>query len=466
MLRQLCAIGVAAALIPAWPAFAKPPEPPGKAKDRESPVVAITSPADGATVSGSVTISAEVTDNVGVASVAYTIDGGGSVAMAHIGGSTWQAAWDTTAAAAGMHSVSVSGADARGNVGTASVTVNVLNDVEPPQVTILSPGDGDTVSGTVVISAEVIDNVGVAAVTYAIDNSGGLAMTHAGGATWQASWDSATVTDGAHRISVAAADAEGNIGGSSVDVTVLNVTGPVWPHSLAAIGDSITRAVFADNTINGLGDGQPWHSWATGYDGGDVVLSHYERIAAQNPAFFANYNNAVSGARMDDFLAQANLTVLQNPDYILVFLGHNDLCRSSSAAIPSDASFEAWFRQGLDALLAGLPDKKIVVLEIIDVAQLWDCCSGDFGCRLAWWLYTPCEVVTAGSSTDRATVRARTIGFNNILRQVCAEKGVMFEDRIFEQTFVRSDVSEVDCFHPSARGQRKLAEGSYDDSRF
>lgn len=354
-----------------------------------------------------------------------------------------------------------------GTVAVAGPGLSTTRNPRVPVVTITSPAKEMELSGIVSITANVVDRFGLTAVAFNIDGGDSVMMSTIDGATWRGSWNSATVTNGPHIVCVGALNVKGYVGVSQVGVTIFNTVGPVWPDSMAAIGDSITRGVFADNSINGLAEGQPEHSWAAGWDGGDIVVSHYERILGENGAILgSNYNNAVSGARMDDFLAQANATIPQNPDYVLVFLGHNDLCRDTVSEIPTDAQFETWFRQGIDALLAGLPNAKIVVLEIIDVAQLWDCCSNDGGCLFSWLLFGPCGSVTGSNSTDRAIVRQRTIGFNDILRNVCAEKGVIFEDRIFEQVFTLSDVSDLDCFHPSVNGHRKIAEGSWDATRF
>lgn len=334
----------------------------------------------------------------------------------------------------------------------------------PPALVITAPSDGATVSNFVTISAEATDEEEVFSVTFSIDGGPAIAMTNTSGSTWEGVWDSTAVADGGHAISVTAKNIRGNASGVSISVTTDNI---FYPDAMAAIGDSITRAVFADGTLDGLAEGQPQHSWATGYEAGDGVNSHYERILAQNGDIAGkNFNNAVSGARIDDFVTQANATIPMAPDYVTVFLGHNDLCVDTVAQIPSNAVFEAYVRAGLDTLIAGLPDAQIVVLELVDVAQLYDCCSDDWGCQFAWWLYSVCQSVTNSSSGDRAIVRQRTIEFNNILRNVSAEKGVLFEDDIFEQVFSRSDVNSSDCFHPSLAGHSKIAEGSYDESRF
>jgi len=94
--------------------------------DTTPPTVSMTAPASGATISGTVTVSATATDNVGVASVQFTLDG------ANLGAADtaapYQIAWDTTTATNGAHTLSAAAVDTSNNTGTAgAITVTVSN---------------------------------------------------------------------------------------------------------------------------------------------------------------------------------------------------------------------------------------------------------------------------------------------------------------------------------------------------
>src|SRR5215204_6932918 len=95
------------------------------------------------------------------------------------------------------------------------------------------------------------------------------------------------------------------------------VAQPAWaapplPASMAAIGDSITRAA---DVCCYYGD-HPGQSWSTGNAWWDPVSSHYERIRAVNPAISGRaYNNAADGAQMASAPAQAATTVAESVDY-------------------------------------------------------------------------------------------------------------------------------------------------------
>ena len=104
---------------------------PPPAQDTQPPSVAVVSPASGATVSGTVTLTASAGDNVGVSSVEFLVDGV-SVGM---GGSTYSLAWDSRTVGNGSHTLAARAVDSAGNAATSSpVTINVSNTVSSTQV--------------------------------------------------------------------------------------------------------------------------------------------------------------------------------------------------------------------------------------------------------------------------------------------------------------------------------------------
>lgn len=94
--------------------------------DMVPPVVSITAPAGGQTVSGSITLRASATDNVGVASVQFNLDG--AILGAPVYGEPYQLSWNTVASANGAHSLTATARDAAGNQTTsAAIAVTVSN---------------------------------------------------------------------------------------------------------------------------------------------------------------------------------------------------------------------------------------------------------------------------------------------------------------------------------------------------
>ena len=93
--------------------------------DTTPPTTSISTPANGATVSGTVTVTASATDNVGVTRIELYVDG--ALATSAASGSITYS-WNTTLIANGSHTLVSKAYDSAGNVGTSgTVTVNVSN---------------------------------------------------------------------------------------------------------------------------------------------------------------------------------------------------------------------------------------------------------------------------------------------------------------------------------------------------
>jgi hypothetical protein len=96
------------------------------APDMTAPTVSITAPAANAAVSGTISVTANASDNVGVVGVQFRLDG------AALGSedttSPYSSSWNTTSATNAAHALTAVARDAAGNTRTsASVTVTVSN---------------------------------------------------------------------------------------------------------------------------------------------------------------------------------------------------------------------------------------------------------------------------------------------------------------------------------------------------
>jgi hypothetical protein len=98
--------------------------------DTTKPTVSITSPTGNATVSGTINISANATDNAGGSGmdrVEFTIDGG-TTPVKILATSPYSFLFDTKPLSKGSHTVTAKAFDKRGNNQTATVTFSVNND--------------------------------------------------------------------------------------------------------------------------------------------------------------------------------------------------------------------------------------------------------------------------------------------------------------------------------------------------
>jgi hypothetical protein len=132
--------------------------------DKTPPTVAIISPSSGEVVRGTLAVSASASDDVGVTSVEFRVEG------AVIGQDTttpYGAAWDTTTVTDGSYRLTARAQDAAGNASTsAGVTVTVSNDVTRIEETSAAvtytgawnPGNTDRAwsGGTAALSSEAL----------------------------------------------------------------------------------------------------------------------------------------------------------------------------------------------------------------------------------------------------------------------------------------------------------------------
>jgi lysophospholipase L1-like esterase len=234
---------------------------------------------------------------------------------------------------------------------------------------------------------------------------------------------------------------------------------PPLPSSIAAIGDSITRAT---DVCCWYGD-HPAQSWSTGGGIFDGIKSHYERIFALKPTVYGhNYNDAKSGAKMRDAAAQAQAAVAQGARYVTVLMGGNDVCTSSLSTMTGVSDFQAQFEAAMSMLAAGLPGgAHVFVSSIPNVYRLWRLFHDNATAGLIWSVAGICQSMLSPTNTeqDRQAVVAREVAFNHVLADVCSRYAFCrFDgDATFDYQFGAGDVSKLDYFHPSLTGQAKLA---------
>jgi len=103
--------------------------------DVTPPTVSMTAPAAGATVAGTVTVSASATDNVGVAGVQFKLD---SVNLgAEVTAPPYVLSWNTGTASNGAHTLTAVARDAAGNTATAAA-VSVTVGSTSPLISVVS----------------------------------------------------------------------------------------------------------------------------------------------------------------------------------------------------------------------------------------------------------------------------------------------------------------------------------------
>jgi lysophospholipase L1-like esterase len=240
---------------------------------------------------------------------------------------------------------------------------------------------------------------------------------------------------------------------------------PALPNSMAAIGDSITRAY---DVCCFYGD-HPGQSWSTGYTSYDGIASHYERIKRVNSAITGHaYNDAVTGAKMAAAQTQATQAVNQHARYVTILLGANDLCTSSPDTMTAVETFGSQFQSAMTTLMAQDPQPYVFVSSIPNIYQLWQVLHTNSLARWVWATAHICQSMLGASRTEaeRQQVVEREQAFNKILAEGCGLYARCRWDggAVYAYAFSASQVSKLDYFHPSLSGQASLARVTWSAS--
>jgi hypothetical protein len=143
------------------------------ASDTVPPTTAISTPGDGSTLSGSLTVSAVASDNVGVDHVDLFVDG---VLYLTTTLPPYNFLWNTTKYADGTHVLETRAVDAAGNTGlSAPITVTVRDQSTSTaslSVAITAPSNGSSVprNQKVTISAVASDTTAVSKMQFFVNN--------------------------------------------------------------------------------------------------------------------------------------------------------------------------------------------------------------------------------------------------------------------------------------------------------
>lgn len=206
------------------------------ASDTTAPTVSITAPANGATVSGSVSVAVSAADDVEVTKVELLVDG---IVAGTSSTAPFTMAWDSTAVGDGTHTLQARAYDAAMNIGTsAAVSVTVDNVADAPEnvqpsVTITSPVDGASFAApaTITVAASASDSDGTIAKVEFYAGTALIGSTTS--SPYEISWSD--VAAGTYVLTAKATDNAGAVT-TSAGVTI-TVSAPVGLPTPWASGD-------------------------------------------------------------------------------------------------------------------------------------------------------------------------------------------------------------------------------------
>ncbi|HYE90108.1 MAG TPA: Ig-like domain-containing protein, partial [Terriglobales bacterium] len=240
-------------------------------KDATSPTVAsgascpsapltasITAPANGATVSGTVTVTMSAGNIQGTPTqFVLKLDDGATLSSQSVpSGSTATYAWNSTTTTNGSHTLNLTVTDGAGRTATSVITVTVSNAAPPPPppplgAAITAPASGATVSGsTVTVNMSATNAQGTPnQFVLKLDNGATLSTQSVAGSTATYTWNTTTTTNGSHTLDLTVTDGAGRTATASITVTVSNAAPPPPPPLSAAITAPASGATVSGSAV-------------------------------------------------------------------------------------------------------------------------------------------------------------------------------------------------------------------------
>lgn len=267
-----------------------------------APTVSVTSPIDGVTVVGSITITVNATDDNGVTQVDFYIDG---VLLGTDTTAPYEMLWDSTTVGDGLRTISVTAVDTVSQTANDSVNVTVDNVNDPP---IAHAGSDQTLSDDDDNGSELVFLDG----SGSSDPDGSIVLYEwYEGATPLASSTSSstaivTLAIGAHSITLVVTDNDGATGNDTVLISIVESL-PTPDITLSGIGYKVKGRQKVDLTWSGANSTN-----VDVYRDGAIV------VTTVNDGFYIdNINQRGNGSYLYQICEEGNTTC--SNEYTVIF---------------------------------------------------------------------------------------------------------------------------------------------------
>ncbi|WP_223629544.1 Ig-like domain-containing protein [Thermomonas beijingensis] len=232
--------------------------------------------------SGTITLSATASDNVGVSKVEFYVDG---VLVGTDTAAAYSMTLDSTTLANGSHSLTAKAFGAAGNSATSTaVGFSISNTTADTTAPTVSASEAGT-SGTITLSATASDNVGVSKVEFYVDGAlNGTDTT----SPYSITLNSTTLGNGSHTMTAKAYDAASNIGTSSAVAFSIDNTAPAVERIVNGGFESgssswTTSSGVITNDSSYAAKTGTWKAWLNGY-GSAHTDSAWQSVAIPSAA--------------------------------------------------------------------------------------------------------------------------------------------------------------------------------------
>mgnify|MGYP006283150921 CR=1 FL=1 len=206
-----------------------------------------------------------------------------------------------------------------------------------------------------------------------------------------------------------------------------------------ALGDSITSGTNAAPGVFGND-----YSWAVG--------SKLERTFARalGNRIDKIHALAIPGATAPVLLAQSLIAEQLHPSFVTIEIGGNDFAWGLGHQVVP------YVRQVVERLSAADPKPRIFLATIPDLEQIYQLGQGKLRCQITHWI---APLFLKASLEKRQAISQAIRDANNEIIALGEDfANVTIVTVVGEGQLTPDDVSEVDCIHPSVKGQQRIAD--------
>jgi hypothetical protein len=245
------------------------------------------------------------------------------------------------------------------------------SDVTAPACSITAPTSGSTVSGTVNVTANASDNVGVSKVEFWLD--GALRSTDTT-SPYAWSWNTTTFANGSHTLVAKAYDAANNVASSgNVSVTVNNNTSsqqllgnPGFETGTASPWTA--SAGIIDNSASEAAHSGTWKAWLDGYGSThtDTLLQTVSIASTKTSAtltFWLHIDTAESGSTAYDTL---KVQIRNSSGTVLATLATYSNANAAAGFTQKSFNLGAYIGQTIQVYLVGAEDSTLQTSFVVD----------------------------------------------------------------------------------------------------
>jgi lysophospholipase L1-like esterase len=236
---------------------------------------------------------------------------------------------------------------------------------------------------------------------------------------------------------------------------------------MGALGDSISTGFNSYHWLSDRG-----RSWSTGKKEHSDFESHKMKIEKLIERPVKAYNEAIPGSKSKSLIKQVKrlLRKAPHPDYVTILMGANDICSWKNNYQEPLENYKKNVLFAVDRITKANPKVKIILVPIPNMFRLYELFKDKKKCQRVWNFFPLCDSLFSQkvSESDRELIKDKVKDTNQKLKEISElfPINAFYYDFLADLDFDEEHISTLDCFHPSAFGQKMISEYTFNRDLF